>query len=106
MKRVEIYAYPHKLYNDGLSEFCIIYEAETEIYAIEIETLLGFDDTKGPQNHIRDILSDFLIGWMKTDIKRMNLLPFGSISTLKESVDTSNLLKRSIAPSKQWYADS
>ncbi len=62
--REEIYAYPHTQYNDGLSEFVLVYETEKDKYSFEIETLLGFeDDIVGPKLYIKSILADFT-EWM------------------------------------------
>lgn len=60
----EIYAYPHTQYNDGLPEFCLVYDEEKQKYEFEIETLLGFEDEiNGPVKFMECILSDFT-DWM------------------------------------------
>ncbi len=72
--REEIYAYPHAYYNDGLSEFVLVHDAETDKYSFEIETLLGFhDEIEAPKMYVKSILADFT-EWMiengyRTDAK-------------------------------------
>ncbi len=70
--REEIYAYPHRQYTDGLSEFVLVHDTETDHYSFEIETILEFkDETEGPINFMKSILADFT-DWMIENGHRTN----------------------------------
>ncbi len=43
------YEYPHNYFNDGLSDFTVIYDGESGQYSFKIESLMDFSDkVEGP----------------------------------------------------------
>lgn len=59
-----IYSYPYRSYDDGLSEFCLVFDADQQSFSFEIETLLSFEDSiNDPQKYISNVFEDFT-AWM------------------------------------------